>query len=66
MKKKKETFGFKARILLYLWEMKHQVCQQIFARGHIEPELPLHHHQVDHAGLVSCEARGSIINTEKH
>lgn len=41
----------------YLREVKSEVCHQIFARSHIEPELPFHHHQVERVGLTTCEAR---------
>lgn len=36
----------------YLREMESKVCNQVFPRAHIEPELPLTDHQVGHIGLV--------------
>lgn len=43
----------------YLREVKNEICHYIFAGVHIEPELPFHHHQVEHVGLATCEARFS-------
>lgn len=43
-------------LIEYLWKMKSEVCNQILARGHIEPELPLVN-QVHHIGLADWEAR---------
>lgn len=41
----------------YLRKMKCDVCNQIFARFHVEPELPLKNHQVEQRGLGAWEAQ---------
>lgn len=46
----KSVFGCKLDIL-YLWVMESEVCNQVFSRAHIEPELSLKDHQIGHVGL---------------
>lgn len=47
---------------LYLWEMEGEVCDQVFPRAHIEPQLPLKYHQV---GIVGLVAWGGTKKTNK-
>lgn len=44
----------------YLWEMESEVCNRVFPRAHIEPELPLKDHQVGHVGLVAWETKAQL------
>lgn len=46
--------------MLYLREMEGEVCDLVFPRGHIEPELPLKDHQVGNVGLVAWETKPEL------
>lgn len=49
-------------LVKYLREMESEVCNQVFPRAHIEPELPLKHHQVGYVGLVDLGRKIQFIN----
>jgi len=55
--KRVKASRMKSVLVAHLWEMESEVCNQVFPRAHIEPELPLEVHPVGHIGLVAWDTK---------